>query len=694
MKRIEIMLICGLLLCVSCKKFLEEDSRSLITLTEFYGSDADAIAAVNGVYQAMRTEVIDMYTIQALEMISDDGILSPTNIGSRMELENLTYTSQHFNIKSMWSTPYRVIERANNVIAYAKDSSKISPKTIRRVQGEARFLRAFYYFRLVQLFGDVPLMTDPASVDPDNLRPARTTAADVYKKIIEDLQYAEVNLDDAYGYNDSNGGRATKAAAKALLGKVYLAMAGYPLKDGAKYQLAADKLKELIDNKAVYKTDLNTNYANIFSTAASNKSADKERIFYTKGTSGMPANALAYTRMKYNYVYSPTMNVSPGFSMPYIFTASANGYSELVDGIKVPAVQADDVISAALPIGFTFRYGGWPVDKFYMSSNGFISFVSRVNTAPILNVTKDQVIAPLIDNLNGTGGEASYATSGTAPDRVLTVQWKNWRWKTGTTIGNNISFQLKLYEADGKIQMIYNQTGDPVNNGIAAVGMRTNSFFCSISNSATSPDFNWVSGTSAVSTSVKRFQPGQVFTITPNPQAVYEWADPRMSVNVNSTNRVSKYNDELTSSVTDNADDFIWLRYSDVLLMYAEALTNLGGAANTDLALLQLNQIRQAHGGTSGSPTMPLLPDLTYNSPEELQHLIRLERRRELAFECHRWFDLKRWGLLPGTIRAHLADEYSMPESEFSYVNDNMNLLPIPYSDIANNPNLIQNPGY
>lgn len=694
MKRTELMLICGLLLCVSCKKFLEEDPRSVITLTNFYATDADAIAAVNGVYQAMRTEVIDMNTMESLEMISDDGILVPTNIGANIELENLTYTSQHADIKAMWSTPYRVIERANNVIAYANDSSKITPKIITRVQAEARFLRAFYYFRLVQLFGDVPLLTDPASVDPDNLRPARTPAADVYKKIIEDLQYAEVNLDDTYTYNDNNGGRATKAAAKALLGKVYLTMAGYPLRDASKYQLAADKLKELMDNKAVYKIDLNTSYTNIFSTAASNKSADKERIFYSKGTSGMPANALAYTRMKYNYVYSTMMNVSSDFSKPYIFTAGTDGYSDLVGGVKVPAVQVDDAISSALPIGFTFRFGGFPVDKFYMSSNGFISFASRVNAAPVLNVTKDQVIAPLIDNLNGYGGEASYATSGTAPNRVLTVQWKNWGWRTGTTIANNISFQVKLYEADGKIQMIYNQTGAPVNSGIAAVGMRTNSFFCSISNSATSPDFNWVSGTSAVSTSVKSFQPGQVFTITPNPQALYEWADPRMSVNVSNNNRACKYNDELTTSVTDNADDFIWLRYSDVLLMYAEALTNLGGAANTDLALLQLNQIRQAHGGTYGTPAMPLLADLTYNSPEELMTLIRLERRRELAFECHRWFDLKRWGILPGTIRAHLADEYNQPESEFSYVNDNMNLLPIPYSDIANNPNLTQNAGY
>ncbi|MDF2193491.1 RagB/SusD family nutrient uptake outer membrane protein [Paraflavitalea sp. CAU 1676] len=694
MKKLSFLLLYIMLLHTSCKKFLTEEFKSLINRANFYRTDQDAIAAVNAVYQTMRFDVTNMAPLFIQDWMSDDGTVGTSNLDARLDMEYLAYDSRHTDIRDTWSNAYRTIERANNVVAFVNDSTKIKGEVVRRVTGEARFLRAFYYFRLVQLFGGVPLMLEPADVVKNNLTPARATETEVYQVIIDDLQYAEANLDDYYAYNDSqNGGRATRAAAKALLGKVYLTMAGFPLKDVSKYQLAADKLKELIDNNLQYSVGLNTNYSNIFHTSAANKAADRERIFYSKGTSGMPPNLLAYTWLKNKYTSLAMALVSNDFNL-YSFTAGTNAYTNLAGGTSVPSVQVDEAISGALPIGFTFNFGGLKVDKFYMCSNGFISFVPRTVSPTGMTTSKDPLIGPLLDNLNGAGGEASYATTGAAPNRVLTVQWKNWRWRAGTTVSNNISFQVKLYEGDGKFEMLYDQLAPPVNAVATATAVRTSAFFSSIRNAGTAPGFNWVENSTTYYYSVNGFQPGQVFTYTPNPRSVYEWADMRRITLVNSALRIVKYNDPINSLANDNADDYFWLRYSDVLLMYAEALAQMGGAANMDIALAQLNAIRLAHGGTTGTGTTPALSDLTFGSQEELINLVKQERRRELAFENHRWYDLKRWGILPATIISHLANQYNRPESDFSYINDNMNYLPIPYSDIVNNPNLVQNKGY
>jgi hypothetical protein len=179
------------------------------------------------------------------------------------------------------------------------DSINVTPSLTRRIHGEAKFLRAFYYFRLVQLYGNVPLLLTPTTAD--NLNPSRTATLKVYEQIIEDLKYAEINLVDKYSYTDpANGGRVTAAAAKALLGKVYLTMAGYPVMDVSKYQLAFDKLNEVIVNKAIYGLEVVTNFADIFNVTR--KAANTENLFYYRGTSGLSADLRAFTRLRYMFI--------------------------------------------------------------------------------------------------------------------------------------------------------------------------------------------------------------------------------------------------------------------------------------------------------------------------------------------------------------------------------------------------------
>jgi hypothetical protein len=129
-----------------------------------------------------------------------------------------------------------------------------------------------------------------------------------------------------------------------------------------------------------------------------------------------------------------------------------------VGGTTIPSIQVDDAASGSLPIGFTFYYEGVAYNNFFASSNGFID-LNAANSSTANNLTTGTprpIIAPLWDDIDGASGTASYLTTGAPGNRVLTVEWLNWEWYYTVTPAT-ISFQLKLYEASGKIEFIYRQ---------------------------------------------------------------------------------------------------------------------------------------------------------------------------------------------------------------------------------------------
>lgn len=136
-----------------------------------------------------------------------------------------------------------------------------------------------------------------------------------------------------------------------------------------------------------------------------------------------------------------------------------------------------------------------------------------------------------------------------------------------------------------------------------------------------------------------------------------------------------KFVDMTTNNPLDGSANFTVLRYADVLLMYAEALNELGSADAT----AHLNMVRQR----------AKLPALQVSGQEALREAIAQERRVELLFEAQRWFDLKRTGKAQDVINAY----YTQKGLRFS-VEDYELLMPIPRREIEINPNLQQNPGY
>jgi len=124
------------------------------------------------------------------------------------------------------------------------------------------------------------------------------------------------------------------------------------------------------------------------------------------------------------------------------------------------------------------------------------------------------------------------------------------------------------------------------------------------------------------------------------------------------------------------------LRYADVVLMYAEAANEVGGAANITAALDAVNSVRlRARAGNNS-----VLPNITTTDQDELREAIRRERRFELAMEHDRFFDLVRWGIAQTTLNA-------VGKTNFSDSRDV--LLPIPQTQIDLSAGVLtQNPGY
>ena len=166
----------------------------------------------------------------------------------------------------------------------------------------------------------------------------------------------------------------------------------------------------------------------------------------------------------------------------YSYTSSSGTFAAVTGGTDINSIEANDQISLVLPIGFSFNYCGINYTKFRANSNGWISLdttitpsVSDQRTNNLSgNTSLGPVLAPLWDDLDGTTGTASYTTTGSSPNRILTVEWKNWEWNFQATSAT-VSFQLKLYEGTNNVEFVYRPESGSVVSGTASVGIKDTS---------------------------------------------------------------------------------------------------------------------------------------------------------------------------------------------------------------------------
>jgi len=264
------ILVFVLLVSSSCKKFLTEDLYSNISPDNYFQTEKDAVGALATTYY-FSTQFGSgnrMFFILT-DMLTDDMDNVATE-AARKQLTSYSWSSSNTYFQSSWTALYKTIEEANLVIQRVPDINVNFTTTTKDVViGEARFLRALQYFYLVQLWGSVPMPTvAPTAISETHV--PKSSTSDIYNLIISDLMYAETVLD----WTPRVTGAATRGAAKALLGKVYLTLAGpFSNRNNDYLVLAEAKLREVIESG---KYDLVPVYADYFDI---NKKGSVEAIY-------------------------------------------------------------------------------------------------------------------------------------------------------------------------------------------------------------------------------------------------------------------------------------------------------------------------------------------------------------------------------------------------------------------------------
>lgn len=229
MKKIIFLALAATVLFTSCEAFLDTESYTKKNTGNYPKTADDAIQMVTGVYATLNKVIANCGNSYyfAAQLLSDDMFGGGgENDKDWTSLEHLMYTNLD-RFKSFWSDRYSGISRANMALA---NLDKVEDETLRnQLMGETLFLRALFYFELVQMFGDVPLITTvPQTVAEVAEYPEQAPQKDIYAFIAADLKKA-VTIMPTQKWNEivSGEGHATRWAAEALLARVFLFYTGF-----------------------------------------------------------------------------------------------------------------------------------------------------------------------------------------------------------------------------------------------------------------------------------------------------------------------------------------------------------------------------------------------------------------------------------------------------------------------------------
>lgn len=287
-----VLLLLGTVFLGSCSEWLEENPETSYDINDLEGEAAIQSLLV-GTYASMR----DTYNLNSTIGIVGTDICRAGKVNvNTVNLDLYTLNSSLTVVENAWINSYSAIQCCNIVINRAQHDATLDANVRKRFIAQARFMRAFSYFKMVQWFGALPLVTDEtAAYDEWILTMPRSDVRDVYDLIVSDLLYAgtEGILDDK-----PTDATVTRYAARALLGKVYLTMgtskarfdhnpklaenevlAQYldlPKSPEEYYRLAYNTLLDVIDNGGFRLVE---NYGDLFGIETSNKFTNGESIW-------------------------------------------------------------------------------------------------------------------------------------------------------------------------------------------------------------------------------------------------------------------------------------------------------------------------------------------------------------------------------------------------------------------------------
>jgi hypothetical protein len=351
-----------------CKKMLEEEPRSILT-PAFISTPQGYQAALDAAYAGTRLYWgnQDYFTIT---VIGTDEFKRGIDGNSDINVYSSGYTTSNGAVNANWRNAYISINSCNAVIDYA-DKVDLPAATKKRMVAEAKFLRANYYFILVQFFADVTLNKNFQFLATTSAK--RDSLSSVYDLIEQDLKDAILDLHQGL-IKDVAPGRATKAAALHVLAKVYLTRAGSAVAKPNDYQDAYNTAKILIDNKTSFGLNLQQDFAKVFEEGNEHNS---EVIWTSEHTSNLAYNGPNNSGVSnfsadnvLNHMWVPQYELLPGmvrstqYGRPYIRCTPTRWLTDTVWGNKTNDTRYNKTFQtvwyANLVDTSTKKYPKWP----------------------------------------------------------------------------------------------------------------------------------------------------------------------------------------------------------------------------------------------------------------------------------------------------------------------------------------------
>lgn len=376
----------GLLLGACSEDFLDKSDPTRLVASSYYETEAQIEQAVNGVYGQLQPIISNQW--QYNEFITDNTTLhfDEANRGQGPALEAIEFwqiNSSTPNITNLYNSIYQTMVNINTTLAKLQ-GAKVDEEAKTQFEGELRFIRAYHYFNLVQYFGDVIIITEPLAAPSEAYAFERQPAEKVYELVISDLEFAASALPPAHASDEI--GRATKGAALALLGKVYLTRKDYALATSTLNQVTGLGYSLLED------------YADVFDPANKNHA---ESIFDVQ----FQGNNLLGEHSNFIYTFAPRNSAGAVIDFP---GQNGGGWNIPSKNI-IAAYEADDERKAvALQEGYTNNNGNWVPVPFITKYHHPHDIVGRAdNNWPVLRYA--DVLLMLAEAINEQGGPTTEA---------------------------------------------------------------------------------------------------------------------------------------------------------------------------------------------------------------------------------------------------------------------------------------------
>jgi len=324
-------------LFTSCgKSFLDLSPISNANANNFYKTQADFEVAMNSAYATLYTIYAPEEAVSYGEIRSDNGTLYAV-AGAQADkwaIRDYTLTPSNTVIYTYWQDYYKAMYNLNNVLAKI-DQASLDDTYSNQVRANMRFLRGLYYYNMVQLWGNVPIVVTPISAD-EAYKVMPSPTADVYAQIVSDLKFAVDNL--PLSSDIAVVGRASKGAAETVLGKVYLSMNN-----------KTDATTVLMDVYNSHQYSLLPSYASLWGPTVKNT---KESIFEIQFIGGSASTPFS----PYWTAFSPVTNG--------VITKYGGGINQVTDDLYNEYESGDPRRDLSIELGYNDAKGNFVAIKF------------------------------------------------------------------------------------------------------------------------------------------------------------------------------------------------------------------------------------------------------------------------------------------------------------------------------------------